>query len=255
MFVQQVSIEINSDADPDEVIDQFVLLDAYYRDNGQIQGATHMAYLAGDTVFGLHYTLEENSLDRREDNFYVNKQVELLEKNCRSKLKIETIGRTYLSPPQVCTCKQPEFYILYTTYVSLTSPVKCGTCWGAVPLYRLPIYDDHGYVPILNWETNYISCDSLQMNCKVGEQWALKQMLAPNSQLSQQGRKICGRVAELTKTPTYYFLFDYRKNVRPSRKKFCPVCEGNWKLELPLHGRFDFKCDICCLLSAVSRNT
>ncbi len=66
-------------------------------------------------------------------------------------------------------------------------------------------------MPILSWETNYISCDSLQMNCEVGERWALNQMQEITSQLSKQGLEICRKIEELTSIPTYYYLHNYKK--------------------------------------------
>jgi predicted nucleic acid-binding Zn ribbon protein len=41
------------------------------------------------------------------------------------------------------------------------------------------------------------------MNCEVGERWALNQMQKIDSQLSQQGIKICTKIEKLTGVPTY----------------------------------------------------
>ena len=116
-------------------------------------------------------------------------------------------------------------------------------------------YDDHGYMPILSWETNYISCDSLQMNCEVGERWALNQMQNVKSALTKQGLRICQKIESITDTPTYYYLYNYRKYKDVALSMVCPNCKSNWRLKDRLHDLYDFKCDDCRLLSTVSFNS
>src|SRR5207237_2311956 len=132
-------------------------------------------------------------------------------------------------------CLKLKFNCVITHYVTIESPLACGSCFRSVPLYRLPKYDDHDYMQILSWETNYISCDSLQMNCEVGERWALNQMQEVKSQLSRQGLKICQRIEELTDVPTYYYLHNYRKEKSNPLSRPCPVCGDKWNLKEPLN--------------------
>ena len=110
-------------------------------------------------------------------------------------------------------------------------------------------------MPILSWETNYISCDRLQMNCEVGERWALNQMQEITSQLSKQGLGICRKVEELTSTPTYYYLHNYKKFKGDQLKRHCPKCNKKWNLETQLHNHYDFKCDKCKIVSTISPNS
>ncbi|MBV8328018.1 DUF2310 family Zn-ribbon-containing protein [Chryseobacterium sp.] len=113
---------------------------------------------------------------------------------------------------------------------------------------------DFEYVPILSWETNYQSCDRLQMNCEVGERWALNQMQDTKSQLSKQGIDICIKIEKLTNIPTYYYLYNYKKHKKGDEIKPCPVCQKKWKLNTKLHDFYDFKCDQCKIVSTISPN-
>ncbi len=136
-----------------------------YRANGQKQGSIESQYITNNTVIALPSTLEKDSLDSRYNNIYVNTQVQKLEKLCNSKIQFRLIGVDYEDRDTVCDCHVSEYYILMTNYATIGSPITCGTCNGSVPLYKIPAYSDNDYTTILSWETDYISCDRLQMNC------------------------------------------------------------------------------------------
>lgn len=256
MYVQEVSLQIDSSEDKNKLCEEFDMLMSYYRGSGQAQGKIESSFISGDKITGYPYTLEKDSLNIRYNNFYVNRQIKKIEDLSGAKLQFKTVGKSYHSYVGPCSCKKSDYYILITNYISISSPVDCGNCNQPVPLYRLPVYHDYGYMPILSWESNYISCDTLQMNCEVGEIWAMKQMWDAHSQLSKQGREICRRIEELTNTPTYYYLFNYRRiRHKKDLERKCPVCNGEWILPQQLHNLFDFKCDKCRLVSSLSSNS
>jgi len=199
--------------------------------------------------------LEKNSLNSKFNNSYVQNQIKKIESSYSAKVLFSLIGKTSENYNGSCNCGKSDFYILITNYITIQSPITCGNCFKSVPLYSLPKYDDDGYMPILSWETNYRACDDLQMNCEVGEMWALNQMQEYKSQLSKQGIKICKRVSELTNTPTFYYLFNYRKVKGDQLSQFCPGCNLKWSLEVKIDDYYDFKCDECCLISTVSQNS
>lgn len=255
MYIQEITIDIKTKAAKDELIDEFGLLMSFYRSSGQTQGRIESQYIENDKIVCLPFTLEKNSLDKKNNNFYVNRQAKKVEELCNSQLTFKTVGKSYDSYKTPCKCKKSDFYILITNYITIESPLTCGTCNKSVPLYRLPIYYDYGYMPILSWETNYISCDSLQMNCEVGERWALNQMQEITSQLSKQGLEICRKIEELTSVPTYYYLHNYKKLKGDQLTRPCPGCRKKWNLKTQLHNLYDFKCDTCKIVSTISPNS
>jgi predicted nucleic acid-binding Zn ribbon protein len=252
MFIQRVKIKIKSKVDKEELVDDFGLLMAFYRTSGQTQGKIESQYINKDTIVCYPFTLEKNALNEKYNNEHVNKNIRKIEKKCQSKLKLKTVGKSYAHYKSPCTCKKSAFYILMTNYVTIQSPVKCGTCYYPVPLYRIPKYEDDGYCSILSWETDYVSCDSLQMNCSVGEKWALNQMEKATSALTKQGLTICQKVEAITSIPMYYYLHNYSKI---PTKEHCPICKGDWALKEKLHDFFDYKCDTCKLVSTLSFNS
>lgn len=154
-----------------------------------------------------------------------------------------------------CRCAKPRSVLLFTTFLRLEPPVSCLHCNGAVPLYRLPRPKTGEHSGLLSWNSNYQACDALQMNCTVGERFGERQMSDPTSSLSRSGLAVCKELELLTGRPVYYYL--YRANARSRSaevRRKCPVCGGPWLLKKPLHGRFDFKCDKCHLLSNIAWN-
>lgn len=256
MYIQKVSIEIkNNKVDIDQIIDECNLLMAYYRGSGQTQGRIEPQYTKKNKITSTPFTLEKNALHKRNNNKYVTDQIKKIESLTGSTFSFKTVGKADTSGNTSCTCNQSDFYILITNYTSIDSPITCGTCNKTIPLYKLPAYYDFGYMPVLSWNTNYQSCDHLQMNCEVGEQWALNQMQETKSSLSKQGRLICKNIETLTGIPTFYYLHNYRKNKEADHKWTCPGCQQAWVLKEQLHDMYDFKCDPCRIISVTSPNT
>lgn len=256
MYIQELSIAFPKEVDKSIIEDKFYSLTSALRKSGQTQGKSTLQFFSENKLLCYEQTIEANSLDEKNNNYYVNERIGIIEELARAKLKIKVAGKLSDEHTEACSCKKSEFYILITNYLSINSPISCGSCYRDIPLYRLPVYNDYGYGNILSWESNYQSCDTLQMNCEVGEIWAMKQMWRLDSALSQQGIEICKKLTELTRIPTYYYLYNYRQISHKKDKACkCPSCNGEWLLNEELHNLFNFKCNDCNLLSSLSSNS
>ena len=255
MYIQEISIEFNSNCDKEELVYEFGYLMVDYRNSGQTQGLIESQYIDESKIACLPSTLEINSLDNKYNNDSVDIQIKKIEEICNSKLKFKTIGKSFDNYVAPCSCLKSDFYILITNYATTESPLTCGNCNKSIPLYRLPKYSDDGYRPILSWESNYKACDRLQMNCEIGEKWSLKQMEKENSQLTKQGLKICRNIENLTEIPTYYYLHNWTKYKNDTLKRLCPSCNKKWGLKKQLHKFYNFKCDNCKFISTLSPNS
>jgi predicted nucleic acid-binding Zn ribbon protein len=249
MYVQEVAISIQTAVSHQDVVEAFDLWLDFYRGSGQAQGNIWPQYLVGNRIVGILHTLEIDSLDPHNDNHYVTRHRKIVEELCGAGVEYRTLGIYSEEWQGPCTCEKSDAYLLKTYYTSIDSALICGRCDKTVPLYRLPIYYDYGYMPILSWQTDYIACDKLQMGCQVGERWALNQMQNFDSQLSNQGRMICKKIEELTAVPTYYFLYNYRRAKKGDSTQPCPSCGQEWRLATVLHDTYHFKCDACRLIS------
>lgn len=254
MFINELTIEINSQADKNLLVDEFnYLLSTFYK-NGQIEKQNLDCFIADNFIKSYVTTLDKNSLNKKYRNEYTNKQLIKIEKLCEAKIQHKIIGTSVDNFKGSCKCKNHSFFILYTHLFDNSSPVICGTCFKVKPLYTLSL-DEKTLYEILSWQDNYKSCDTLQLQSTVGEQWATKQMTEHNSQLSRQGLELCSKIKNTTGVSTFYYLFNYRKiKLEKDRLRKCPSCNSPWLLEKQLNKLYDFKCDKCELISSLTSN-
>lgn len=253
MYKQKIAITINSDVDKEELFDEFMILMESLCRTGQIMGGIESPYFTGNEIISYQTTLALNSLDTQYNDEWVNLRIKNLEAGCNSKLNTEVVGQHIPFYKDICACDHRESYILFTTYSNESSPIDCGICGRPVPIYQIKELTDKDRTDIESWEGDYVSCDSLNMGCNVGEKWAIKQMSDAKSQLSQFGRDICNRISKTTGVPTYYYLFNYR-NISALRDKSrkCPSCNGEWFQGKKWLDFYDFKCEKCQLVSTLT---
>jgi predicted nucleic acid-binding Zn ribbon protein len=229
------------------------LLGSLYQ-NGQIIGQDYPIAKCGKILRAFVTILESDALDLKYANKSVKMEIQKAIKLGLTSPTTKIIGESLgLSEGHTCNC-QPDSYILCTDFIEHGSPIKCGLCFADIPLYHLPKTDDSdSYYNILMWAADYRACDTLQMNCKTGERFGLRQMSDPHSSLAKEGREICDRLTALTTKPTYYNLHRYKAHARlvTEKQRKCPSCNGEWLLDKPWH-RYDFKCDRCRLVSNIA---
>lgn len=251
MYIVQLRFELGqtptSDYDYSPIYD---LLSAL-RMNGQILGTEWCGTLEESCYTFLIPAPEAISLDDSFSNIYIKKNLQtLIDKGITI---TKTILGTEPDAAPSCTCRNSSSYILYTFWGSIEPQIRCGDCFGTIPLYRLHPTIDNEYHDIIAWNSNYQACDTLQMNCTVGERFAINQLRRHDSALSKSGIEICSRIEAVTGVPTYYYLFHYYgRSLKMERSRKCPSCGQDWLLEKELHKLFNFKCDKCRLLSNIA---
>lgn len=72
-----------------------------------------------------------------------------------------------------CECRRRPHFVLFTNFLSHESPVRCGRCFGPVPLYTLPAMGEAGnYQDLLSWQSTYQDMDSLFIGSGAGEHYS-----------------------------------------------------------------------------------
>lgn len=212
-----------------------------WRMNGQILGNQ---FLIAKTENGLEVYVNAPDLDSLSEEFnseYASKYLSEISKP-HVVMKITVLGEEP-EGAMLCECTKIKSYILFTTYISLESSLKCFKCFGVVPLYKIPKTADGEYHNLINWQSNYQSCDSLQMNCAVGERFGTDQMSKYDSPLTKQGLKVCQSIKKKTGKKAFYYLYKATaKSYKSELLRKCPNCSGEWRLTKTLHGKFDFMC-------------
>lgn len=220
--------------------------------NGQLLGSICPVYREGAM---LHYTVlipEADALDMRHANQWVDKSIVTLRDHGIGAPIVTLLGEDMESGTS-CHCLARGSLVLYTSYEMVGSPLQCGDCFGAVPLYTIPPLENGEYYEIKSWETDYQACDTLQMNCATGERFGLREMSRLDSSITRRGRGLCQQIETNTGIPVYYYLFRYYgRSLRQEQARRCPACGGEWLLAEPLYGQFDFCCEPCRLLSNIA---
>ncbi|MBI4903609.1 MAG: DUF2310 family Zn-ribbon-containing protein [Acidobacteria bacterium] len=203
--------------------------------------------------FILHgVTPATNSFQRKYLNANVRENLAQLKHSGLSQPRIRVGG--YIPETSIrCQCANPAALYLFTTFLHSGPPLSCLTCEGVIPVYQIANATDSDREACHCWEDNYKACDTLQMNCGVAERSAARQMSDMNSQLSLSGLAVCRRIAQLIGRPVYYYQYRYTARSRSAElERKCPMCGADWLLNEPLHGKFDFRCDKCHLLSNIA---
>ena len=250
MHVVELYFRRTAPADPDEGRDAVGFYLAALRKNGQVINCDY-PFLEEDDGYRAIVTLPvEDALTAAPVSNWLPECLNRLERQGVLAPEVRLLGIEAESFDP-CPCESRTGFILFTTCLVLESPLRCLDCFRPVPLYAIPptgVSDD--FYDILRWQTNYRSCDYLQLHCGFGERYGLRQMGDPNSGLSQEGRDICEKIEKSTGLPVYYYLHRYRMRKRAGDAEHpCPRCGGAWALAEPLHDLFDFRCDACHLLS------
>lgn len=253
MYVNRVSV---TDTRPDKhrkesVTDLIETLLATWLRNGQVCGDEWPILANGASLSTTVLSPEEHSLDARFNNQHVAAAMA----RCADEgliMSVEVLGEVAESQP-ACTCPDPSAYLLFTTYLSLQSPIRCMDCFRPVALYRMQAMASGEFNELLSWQSNYQSCDSLQMHCAVLERAATREISNIDSSLSKIGLAHCKTLAASSDRPFYYYLYrGHGRDLRAELERRCPGCGNDWGLAAPLHNLFDFRCDGCGLVSNVA---
>lgn len=222
------------------------------RYHGQIIGREFPTALHQDGLTTRVVCPEQDSLHPR----YHSRQVELaishLHQIGLTSPKVTIKGQD-LNSDTTDPCSTWSWQLLYTTYLHACSPLRCGEHLAPIPLYQVPALANGDHKQILKWQEDWEACDQLQMNGSILEHEALGEISAPNSRLSQRGRKLCKQLEAQSGIPTFYYLYRVGgDSLQTEENRPCPSCGQPWRLSTPLHDIFDFKCELCRLVANLS---
>ncbi len=252
MFVAQIQFPFDSTEENDEAEDiASDILDAMYF-SGQISSNEYGLLESPQGFASFVLVPDEEALHEKHNDTIVEMLITRFMKVGGRRPQFIIVGRN-LESLDACECTQPSSYVLYTTFISFESPLRCAFCFGPVPLYRVRPEQESEYWKLGRWEADYKACDTLQMGCTVLERSTMRQMSQPNSALTKLGLEVCRLISASTKQPVYYYLYvQTGANIDLEVARKCPKCGGDWLLKEPWHGKFDFKCDKCHLLSNIA---
>jgi predicted nucleic acid-binding Zn ribbon protein len=252
MLIYKIVVHREQVFDADAQAEAFDLLLGSYRLDGHILGGELMTIAREQRFECYAFIPAHDAFDPKLTGEWVHKRLEGLHSVHLSFPELIEIGCDP-SEGEGCTCSEPPSLILFTTYLRIQSPVRCGGCFHSVPLYRLPRFKSGEHSEAITWADDYKACDSLFMNSGAGERFGYRQMSMLTSGLSQQGLRICTHYEQGTGKAAYYYLHRYYgRSVKREKERRCPGCGGEWRLATRWHDFFDFRCDKCRLVSCYS---
>ncbi|KAF0813426.1 hypothetical protein IGB42_01777 [Andreprevotia sp. IGB-42] len=247
MFVQQIEFAPADRAPSAALADLIFAYQGVLLRNGQVCGEGLPLWFADGRYKTTLLTPARDSLAARFGNRHVHAQLAALGEYGVT-ITTQVLGEDEQSVP-ACNCATSGGHILFTTFISHESPVRCLDCFGAVPLYTLPLLAGGEHHELISWQAAYQRCDGLQMGNTL-QRAATRQLTRIDSSLSQSGIAHCRTLSALTSTPFYFYLYHASgRSHRAEAQRPCPGCGQPWLLPQPLHGLFHFRCDDCRLLS------
>lgn len=220
--------------------------------NGQIMGDTPMARGRSDYRVFVNVP-RRDALEPQRGSRWVRRAVKKLADTGIGTPRCRRLGREP-EGQRPCTCRRSSHFVLFAHCLSDASPVRCGQCFGPVPLYTLPTTGVAGdYQDLLSWQSTYQAMDRLFVGSSAGEHYSHRQLSDVASPLSKEGREVAARLEDKVRRPVYYYLMKHfgTSNAQERGRK-CPSCKKPWALQAPMHRIFDFRCEGCRLLSNVA---
>ena len=235
----------------EDQFDSFQALLGAYRSDGHVLGRELMTISLHQQIEAYVFTPADDAFQPDFGNEWILKRIDEIKGTGLLEPTFSALGDD-LSESDGCACVGSTSLILFTTYIQIQSPVRCGDCFRPLPLYRLPRFKNNEFSEVIGWADDYKSCDSLFMNSSTGERFGYREMSRVDSSLSRRGRAICTHFEHETGKAAYYYLHRYYGRSRAAEEvRKCPLCGGDWLLSERWH-LFDFKCDQCRLVSTLS---
>lgn len=254
MFVFQITFDFVKSENRQEQLDEVQYLLGAFRMEGRICGREFPLTNNSDRITAFVCAEAEDAFTAPVFNQYIKESFEKSKQIGLSEPQYLNLGRDPASA-HACECSEPPAYILFTTYVSLESPLRCASCFGPVPLYRITRPASGDSHTLISRQSDYQACDSLQMNCATGERFGTRQISNYDSSLAKRGLKICSEIEKSMGKAVYYYLYrGSGKSLKAERQRKCPDCGSDWLLPGGWHNIFDFKCDKSRLISNLAWN-
>ncbi len=120
----------------------------------------------------------------------------------------------------VCECESRKALVLSGRAFSHVSPVRCLSCWGSIPPYLIPEYDE-----IERWAQAHRKVEELWFDSSTLARWAGTEVSDYDSTLNRKARRIVNRLRKRLALPVYLQLHSHRDD----RKGLCPNCGAKGK--------------------------
>ncbi len=218
--------------------------------NGQLCGKYMLGWVSGYLNAYVHLP-RPNSFNKRFCSEWAREQLAEVSKafNAAPHWRVleDNVPKRFQSWKNV-----PALY-LHTAWPIHEPPAQSMDNGKPVPTYLLPL-SDREKDEVYCWAYSYRNHDLIWTESGTLEIPAYRQLVDPQSKLSQWGRHICRIVEKATEVPTYYYLFRYWGRRGEDTTRLCPSCGKEWRVkDSPKSSKpfwdLVFQCKKCRLVS------
>lgn len=253
MYASRVMLEFPSHLNKDERYELRDLFESYLYDLrkfGQIWGEFILTY-SKEPLMGFAYLPHPDAIKPEYHSTYTQEIFENLIEKFGNTPTWETLDDS--SEAILPDWENEEFLYVFTHAFDFTSPVCIGSTGEALPMYVLPLSDKEREQAYF-WMSAYREHDRIWLASEALEIPAYKQLVEPESELSQKGRTIGQIIEQKTGIPTYYYLNRYWGRRKGEEQRVCPGCGNTWRVIQDIapkeaFSNFPFRCEQCRLVS------
>ena len=238
----------NDELDALDLIQYFI---GSLKSNGQI--LSNSLLIQNDDSYILYVTTPKcDSLDRRFDSIYVQRDRDKLNQICT--ITIKHIG-TNTDSQEYCSCGKRTIIEMQTFYSDIDSVFTCCTCGKPIALYELPYLDrQNDHYDIVNWQNTHRAVDTLWLD-SLSDRFTSNQLVNTNSILNKNGKAIANEISKKVAAKVYYNIFDDLtkkvkfETINGKHVRLCPNC-GKVMKYVKFSDTYErFVCDDCSLSS------
>ena len=237
MYALDLTFRPAAGASSDDLLDQAMGFVGDARRSGQCCGPWPLFVELDEGVTCRVSAPAEDALDPRHDSAAVAEHRRSIALDVRLVGEAEETSKT-------CACDAPAFFALFTTFILEDSPLTCGECWGAVPMYTIPSpAGDGDHQGLLFWAERYRDLDGLYMGSGVGEGFAYAELSRRGSRFMTETLELCAAYEKAAKRPVYAYV----NRVHGAEPDACPECGGAWTQRAPA-AAWTYRCEPCRIL-------
>lgn len=242
MFKVTIQVRYRSAA-KDQALDGLWSLSAAYHQSGQlVSGSLVSKHRGGLTLTGV--AQERSSLSPRNDSSMARDARKGLRRHLRTEPAISF--EPLVEAPRTCGCSLVREVLFDPQPHPLvrTSPLRCRSCRGFVPLYRF----GHECLQLLSAETIWRGLQWAWMDSAEAEALGWNQISDPDSDLSRLIRRRLRTFARRHRIRAYYHLASQYWTEKGIERTLCPGCGRPWSTDFQER----LTCRRCSLTTGVS---
>lgn len=177
--------------------------------NGQVISIENTIFNASDNIKIVSvFCPDEESLENRWNNIYVNNWQNTIKLYCEIKIKnLGSLNNVFLKEEEWSSCK---YIVVFFSQYFLMNPIRDGQTLNPIPLYFLPkTSDDNNYQNLLSISKVYNSFNEIEDFSSTQQKEYLDELYNLDSTLNRSVIELCKKIEKLVNKPVFFYQYHY----------------------------------------------